>query len=308
VPDYALVSIDRGCINRGNLIIQRATQHVLALSDSTFEINAYSRIGAKTLKKLNVSKALILPGATLLEPGDHLAMKDLSAVKIPILAVGVCLRSELDLVDLSVAQNIKLPIGSRDPFTHRALRAHGLESHLVGCQTLFLGRASGWLERDGPILFCPGLGDGRVQNECLRACAVVGPTIVLSHAPDVECFEFDNSNPKVVPLAGAEQAISLISSASVVVTCRIHALLLCLAFGTPAVFLGGWYDSRYSLLELLGVSVEPPIPRRIQRILERVRSGKCPPEYCFQVADNLRASMREFLDRVAQPLGLHPNV
>lgn len=308
MADYSLVSIDQGCINRGNLIIQRATEHVLGLSDSTFEINAYSRIGAKNLKQLNISKALILPGATLLQPGDHLAMNDISAVKIPILAVGVCLRSVLDLADLSVARSIKLPIGSRDPFTHRALRAHGLESHLVGCQTLFLGRASGWLEREGPILFCPGLGNQQVQNECLLACTVVGPTIVLSHAPDVERFMFDTSNPKVLPLAGAAQAISLISSASVVVTGRIHALLLCLAFGTPAVFLGGWYDSRYSLLELLGVSVEPPIPKRIQRILERVRGGQGPPEYCFQVADNLRASMREFLDRVARPLGLHPIV
>jgi hypothetical protein len=304
---YALMSIvGSHCINRGNLIIQTATRQLLGLDESTFEVDAYSRIGTRDLQRINSSAALILPGATLLQPGDHSAVESLGMVKVPILALGVSLRSELDLADLSVAHSIKHPIGSRDPFTHRALKASGFESHLVGCQTLYLGKASRWQERSGPIVFCPGLGDIHLQQDCIRACAAVNRVIVLCHAPEAQPFDSNDEDISVVPLRTATQAISLLSSASVVITGRIHALLVCLAFGTPAVFLGGWYDSRYSLLDLLGVSIEPPVPQRVRRIVDQVLRGKHPSEYCFQAADSLRASMWEFLLRVAQPMGLYP--
>jgi hypothetical protein len=292
------------CINRGNIVIEAATQQILGLEASTLNVNAHSRISSHNLKRINRSQALILPGATLLQPGDHAAAADLPAVKVPIVALGVALRSRLDLINLKVARQIKLPIGSRDPFTHQALCSHGLRSHLVGCQTLLLGQASRWQERKGPILFCPGLGSIQPQEDCIQACADIGKTIVLCHAPAIQTYNSRHPNVDVVPLEGLDQFLCLIESASVVVTGRIHGLLMSLVKGTPAVFLGGWYDSRYSLLDFLGVAVEPPVPQRIRRMVESVRNGKLPDDRCLQSAEWLRTSMRAFLALVAQPLGL----
>jgi hypothetical protein len=307
VPYYSLLSIVPKCINRGNIVIEAATRQVLGLGASTLSVNAHSRISSENLKLINRSKALILPGATLLQPGDHPAVDDLPAVKVPILALGVALRSPLDVIDLKVARHIKLPIGSRDPFTHQALHSRGLKSHLVGCQTLLLGQASRWQERKGPVLFCPGLGSIQPQEDCIRSCVDIDKTIVLCHAPAVQMYNSRHPDVDVVPLEGLDQVLSLIESASVVVTGRIHGFLLSLVKGTPAIFLGGWYDSRYSLLDFLAVPIEPPVPRRISRIVERVRNGKLPDDRCFQSAKKLRISMRAFLRLVAQSLGLRAN-
>jgi hypothetical protein len=307
-PYYSLLSILPNCVNRGNIVIEAATRHILGLEASTLNVNAHSRISSYNLKQINRSKALILPGATLLQPGDHTAVNDLPAVKSPIVALGVALRSRLDLINLKVARCIKLPIGSRDPFTHQALQSHGIESYLVGCQTLLLGRASRWQERKGPILFCPGLGSIQPQEDCIRACANIDRTIVLCHAPAMQMFNSSHPNIDVVALEGLDQALSLIESASMVVTSRIHGFLMSVVKGTPAIFLGGWYDSRYSLLDFLCVPVEPPVPTRIRRMVESVLNGKLPDDRCFPLAERLRTSMCVFLGAIAQPLGLRPNL
>jgi hypothetical protein len=300
----ALLSITRDCINRGNLIIEHATRHVLGLGPDTLLVDAHRRIPSGALAAINAGGVLVLPGATLLQAEDHAAAADLAGVTCPMLPLGVAMRSVLDVPDLTIARLLKLPIGSRDPFTHGALLAKGLPSRLVGCQTLLLGRASSWREQDGPIVVCLGLGDQVPLEACARACAEVGPTVVLAHAPGMQRERFDTPGIEGCDLESAEQGFALFRRASVVVTGRIHALLACIMLGTPAIFLGGWFDSRYSLIEHLGVPIEPPVPLRIRRLVERARGGRPPPSHCLEVADTLRRSMQAYLDEVARPLGL----
>jgi len=302
---FAYLSVTRNCVNRGNLLIDAASRSILGLArENTVQVDAHLPMSDAALDRINDCAALVLPGATLLQPQDHPAVAAIGRVRCPILAPGVALRSVLDLPDLTVARQVGLPIGGRDPFTHRSLRRAGLRSHLVGCQTLFLGSADVWAQRSGPIVITLGLGDQSRLAACAIAVADLGETVVLAQAPGRQPERFTHPNITVEQMTGAGQALRRIAGASAVVTGRLHVLLTCIATGTPAVFLGGWYDSRYSLLEHLRIPVEPPVPRRIRRLAAQMLDGRPPSDRCFTVAQDLRSAMRRYLERVAAPLGL----
>ena len=158
-----------------------------------------------------------------------------------------------------------------------------------------------------PVVVSPGLGPQEPIRDCVRACAAVAPTVLLLHAPDRQGaaeLGLDDGTVEVRGLDSAEQAFALIAGASVVVTGRIHALLSAIIHGTPAIFLGPWYDSRYSLVEDLGVPIEPPVARRIARLVEAVHTGELPPSTVFGRAARLRANLVRWLHEVAAPLGV----
>lgn len=298
----ALLSIASGCRNRGNLIIEYATRQVLDSAEVDVEVSAHRTMTATSIAAVNACSALILPGATLLQPEDHPAARQLVDITCPILPIGVALRSRRGIADVSVARHFTIPVGSRDPFTHQSLRRSGVASHLVGCQTLLLGRANNWQRREGPIVASLGLGLQSKLRECVTACAEVDETIVLNHAPGAQPHPFSGPRLQVVDMESAASAFELYRKASVVVTGRIHALLTCVMLGTPVVFFGGWFDSRYSLVQYLGVPIEPAVPSRIRRLVERVRSGEPGSDVVLERADGLRDSMQHYVDDVAKPV------
>jgi Polysaccharide pyruvyl transferase len=303
--DYAYLSIAVRCVNRGNLLIDEATRRILHLDpDRTVEFDAHSPLSGDDIDRIDACRALVLPGATLLQPEDHPSVGALGQIRSPVVALGVALRSILDVPDVTVARQLGLPVGSRDPFTHRSLRRAGIRSRLVGCQTLFFGRAQQWLRQDGPIVITLGLGDQRPLERCALACAELGPTVVLAQAPGWQREAFDHPNVTVEAITGTDQTLALLGGAAVVVTGRLHILLAAVALGVPMIFMGGWYDSRYSLIEHLRVPVEPPVPLRIRNLAGRVLDGTMPRSRCLDVAENLRQAMRQYLNQVAEPLGL----
>jgi hypothetical protein len=302
---YAYLSNTVRCINRGNLLIDEATRRILHLDpDRTVEFDAHSPLSRDQIDRINSCQALVLPGATLLQPEDHPSVSALAQISCPVLAVGVALRSVLDLPDVTVARQIRRPVGSRDPFTHNSLRRAGIRSRLVGCQTLFFGRAQQWRRQDGPIVVTLGLGDQGPLERCALACAELGPTVVLAQAPGWQREAFDHPNMTVEAITSTDQTLALLGAAAVVVTGRLHVLLAAVALGVPVIFMGGWYDSRYSLVEHLGMPVEPPVPLRIRNLAGRVLDGTMPRSRCLEVAERLRGAMRRYLSDVAEPLGL----
>lgn len=302
-PEIGLFSITPNCVNRGNLIIEHAARTILDC-ESFVEIDAHQPISDDDANALNACRAAVFPGATLLQPDDHPSMQQLERVHVPIVALGSALRSLSGVPDLTVARRLGTIIGSRDPFTHQALTDAGIESRLVGCPVLLLGRADRWEPRDGPIVYSLGLGDQRPLAECAIACSEVAPTILLLHAPERQRLE-NAEQLTSIELESAEQAFDIIRNASVVITSRMHAYLTAMLFGVPAIFVGGWYDSRYSMLEYLGVPIEPPMPNRILRLAAAAADGsKLPPEFCFERADRLRRAQVAWMEEVGAPLGL----
>lgn len=301
-PEFGLFSITPNCVNRGNLIIEYATRKILAL-DGFVEVDAHQPLTALAAEALNACRAVVLPGATLLQPEDHPVMQRLDWLRVPLLALGSALRSITGIPDVDVARRLGTVAGSRDPFTHQALTDAGIESRMIGCPVLLLGRAERWEPRDGPIVYSLGLGDQRALEACALACGDVAPTVLLLHAPARQ--RLDAPRLASVELESAEQAFALIRGASVVVTSRMHAYLAAMLFGVPAIFLGGWYDSRYSLLEYLGVPIEPPAPERVRRLAAACRDGsRLPPAFCFERADHLRREQVAWIEEVGAPHGL----
>jgi hypothetical protein len=313
-----LLSITRNCVNRGNLIIEHATRRAVGVDEFSMELDAHAAIDDDQLERTRDLDLMVLPGATLLEPEDHAAAPGLARLRCSTLALGVALRSRDLGARLDVARWIHgdgagspggrspLPIGARDPFTHEALRAAGIESDLVGCQTFLLGVAERWTHRQGPIVFAPGLGYQPPMAACALACAQMGPTTLLLHAPERQPAMVAHTNLTVRPLESALGAFETIRSASVVVTGRIHACLVCLVLGVPFIFLGPWYDSRYSLLDHLEIPLEPPVPQRIERLVRRMQDGAAPADVCLERVARLRERMTAFLGRAGAPFGIAP--
>ena len=307
---YAYLSVTARCINRGNLLIDEATRRILHLDPaSTVDFDAHSPLSGDDIDRINACPALVLPGATLLQPEDHPAVGALGQVRCPVLALGVALRSILDAPDVAVARHVGLPVGSRDPFTHRSLRRAGIRSRLVGCQTLFFGQAQQWRRQDGPIVVTLGLGEQRPLERCALACAELGPTIVLAQAPGWQREVFDHPNVTVQAITGADQTLALLGGAAVVVTGRLHMLLAAVALGVP-VHLHGRVALRLAVLpdrnntsEARSAAGAFSHPHPAGRVLDgTMRRSRCPGG--GRAAPSGHAAVPE--PSTAQPLGLGP--
>lgn len=119
-----------------------------------------------------------------------------------------------------------LPIGARDPETHKHLIGRRVRSEFLGCVTLTLPRYDG-----------PRSGELSVDAD--------GPGEKLSHFI-----------PKALPFAEewdlALACLDRYRKASVVHTTRIHVALPCAALGTPVRYLGP-KDGRTSVLDAVGI-------------------------------------------------------
>jgi len=293
----AWLSLSRESENKGNLIIEYALRRMLKVKRPTVEVSAFSELTEEDIFRINSCQLMVLPGATLLDPAENVATKKLDRITCYKLAIGVAFCTGDGNVDLSVARSINLPIGSRDPYTHKRLRAAGLKSCFVGCPTLFVGRATKWRQQEGPIIISLGLGPQRCLQECVAACAAFDRVILLEHVPRLQPRFLLPENIQRIEIEDAQQAIELYSSAAAVLTGRIHGYLTCISLGVPVTFFGTWYDSRFSLLEYLGAQIHKPDPHRITYVVDTMLRGTKLPIHCLERAETLRIAMVKYLSR-----------
>lgn len=128
------------------------------------------------------------------------------------------------------------PVGCRDRYTYEELRGLGLRAELVHCATLTLPRYGG--PRSGICVVDFPLGEDDAR--CL-ADRLGEPVRRLSHrllGPAAHRgFAYEWSR-------GLE-LLETYRRAALVITGRLHALLPCLAFGTPVIFQGDAWDGPY---------------------------------------------------------------
>lgn len=157
------------------------------------------------------------------------------------------------------------PIGCRDDATVSLLRAHGIEAYFSGCLTLTLRSTS---ELDGPrqgvFLVDPFLNDPLRKS---LGGAIRGLTRAASSGRLVAAVRASMSLPDGLPSALWRRAESLshqvprrhlseeekfdlaaarldvYAKAESVMTSRLHCALPCLAFGTPVIFINGYYEA-----------------------------------------------------------------
>lgn len=294
----AWLSIDRGCANRGNLLIEHAVRGILGLERVAYEVSAFERLPDDALRVVDACDRLVLPGATLLDAAEHPAMLDLARLSCPKVGIGVAFCDYAEGSKLDVARNLTPPVGSRDSYTHERLLESGIESRRVGCGTLLLGNAAGWrTDRHGPIVVSLGRGLQEPLQRCVLECAALGPpVVVLEHVPALQPrFELPAGATRV-EMCDALQALEVYAGASVVLTGRIHGLLACIARGIPVVFFGDYRDSRYSLLQDLGVEPLPSDPAVVSATVARMLDGASPPMEVLRRAGELRRLLLDFLE------------
>ncbi len=133
------------------------------------------------------------------------------------------------------------PIGCRDHATLAAFKEAGLDAYYSGCLTLTLPAVENPKRED--VVFCDPFGadvkyrfhrqgDAYYDNLIKK----IIPEDVAATAKHVT-HEISGDMPAEERYAGAEKFLDLYANAKLVVTCRIHCALPCLAFGTPVLFI-----------------------------------------------------------------------
>lgn len=133
------------------------------------------------------------------------------------------------------------PIGCRDHATLAAFQQAGIDSFYSGCLTLTLPGVDNPLREE--VIFCDPFGadvkyrfhrSGDAYYDDLIARLV--PANVAATAAHVT-HEIERDMPAQDRYDGAEKLLNRYANAKLVVTCRIHCALPCLAFGTPVLFI-----------------------------------------------------------------------
>jgi hypothetical protein len=148
-----------------------------------------------------------------------------TARKSNVLFSGICLTDALE-AHLNWVRGSTFPVGSRDPETHKMVTTMGMKSELIGCATLTLPRYDG-----------PRSGVYAID------CGEEG--LPITHAIH-NGMSVDQQWGKAIRCMNAYRTAERIH------TSRIHALLPCLAFGTPVRYVGP-VDKRTSILKEIGV-------------------------------------------------------
>lgn len=289
------ISLRHKTKNLGNSFIDDATWALLDRPDR-ISASAFEPMIEREIVALSASNTVVLPGATLLDVGEHPIALGLERISAPKLALGVAFCATDARTNLAVAEAIGQPIGSRDPFTHERLLHAGLDSELVGCTTLTIGEAERWRDPTGYVVCSLGVGPQADLARCVKAIAHRHPVIIAEHAPSLQArFALDADVRWEAP-DSLESIKALYAAAAAVVTGRIHGALPAIALGVRTLFFSDWRDSRYSLLDAMGVSVHPGQPDTLIGALDALLDAR-PSLEPLEKAAEFRQRMTRFVDR-----------
>lgn len=259
---FGCLSISSGALNKGNIIIEEATWRLLGRRPDV-SISSFGNFTDRDVECLMKCDQVVLPGATMLDAKEHSFAPLLTRLSCDLLPIGVALsdQSKRDL-DLTIARSISGLVGSRDPYTHKSLLEADLPSRFVGCSTLFLGSAKDWSTTGDRVVCSLGLDRQSAFRKCVDRLSQSRELDIIQHVPELEDKFVTNDNVTWHALESLDQLERIYSSASVVVTGRLHGALPALAMGIPIVFVTDHWDSRFTLLEWLGIerwSMEPEL-------------------------------------------------
>lgn len=289
------LSLRIGSVNHGNFIIDEASWAMLGQPERR-EYSSFMPLGEEEIKEIDKTPVLVLPGATLLDASEHPISASLDKIRCPKLAIAVALcTTSRHQIDLSIAAAISCPIGSRDPFTHEVLKDAGIDSRLVGCSTLMIGDAKRWEHRQGPVVFSLGRGDQAPLQQCVMDAARHYDVEVVQHVPTLQPRFQCSSGVRWMDLCDLTGLKKIYSRASLVVTGRIHGALPAVALGVPVIFFSSYRDSRFSIVEHLGIECVAPEPELVSRRITDVLTSGVMSTEPLEKASILRNNMRKFL-------------
>jgi hypothetical protein len=142
------------------------------------------------------------------------------------------------------------PIGCRDQFTAKILRENGLDTYYSKCLTLTFPRRT--VEPENGRIYIVNADDAPVPRYLAENA------IRLSH--DVPYSLRDDEKRRL-----AKERLDLYrTTASMVITTKLHCALPCLAMGIPVIFFGDPEEYRITIIKDLGVPIHE-IPGKTAR-------------------------------------------
>jgi hypothetical protein len=217
----------------------------------------FSALSAESVEQLNSCDYVLLPGATILAdaPGQGEAMSDLGRITVPVFCVAAGGWEPMPYNEKAL-RLITPPLGVRDLKTLAVCERLGIPAMMVGCPTAYLpkreapeiGSVVGFARRhwawQGEMLkqYC----DATTLAAC-QECVPISYEDEIISVLGVKKFRYDD--PSAV--------IQTYASATRVVTGRLHGVLPAMSQKKPVAFFGDLADSRFTLLQHLGVPVHP---------------------------------------------------
>lgn len=304
---YAWTSITKSCTNAGNFLIEYNLKKILeekGIREPAVVLDAFDNT-RNDLDKLKGVDFIFVPGCTTLSTHHYPALKKIiedDGLSLPIYNIGAAFFGQPHEDSIALLKRYFSPIGTRDPLSDEYLKKHDIETMLIGCPTLFSGKAESLAINDSnKVLFVFGLNHFDEQIELVKKIIAAGyrVTTIAQEKHQVEIaakagIEILDYSP--------EALISAINESRIVVTGRLHAALPAIACGIPVYFINTLKDSRFSLLEYLGLKLNS-IDSALNEIVDIVNN----PESSASTIDytkviSLRKSFLQYIDIVLKDI------
>jgi hypothetical protein len=259
-------------MNLGNEMICKATKRIirrLSFEKQTEEFT-YLRIPREEeIDRINECSKAIFVGTNIFQPeavGWRWRTEDLRKIKIPYSLFGVGYSGPLGRMPVSICQETRKllkwsrkaqAIGVRDPRTLQWLRLFGVNSELVGCPVLAypdeVTKIS--LGENDPVLAIREVLLHHPREESQSAQHRLIDWFFTEHATG-SCIAQERADLTALQnrptITDYDEITAALARARFVVSTRLHAGMLALAFGRPVVFLA--HDSRVeSFCEMIGL-------------------------------------------------------
>ena len=152
------------------------------------------------------------------------------------------------------------PVGCRDYYTMKLLKAYGIEAYYSGCLTLTIENKFKHLPRTNKIYMVDVLykfgsrrrrWKDRIRKKWLLK-RIIPPEILEKaiYMRQVVSKRTTEDEKFII----AEQALEKYATAKLVITSRIHCALPCIALGTPVIFIDGGLGHPMDQTRLDGIS------------------------------------------------------
>lgn len=290
-------------------ILQRVSTHYMQVEEFTY----LRRPSLKELQSINSCDTAIFVGTNIFQPhvvGWEWQTEDLERIQVPYSLYGVGYSGPLQADPPEICEATKElvnwsrsaeAIGVRDPYTVRWLKGQGVPSELIGCPGLGYAETFADIACGGGrpvlairqiLLHSPGDEAAAAQRVMIEWFFKEYPegVCVVQEPADLQLLA---GRPVITEL---DQIIQALSRARFVLTTRLHAGMIALSLGRPAVFLA--HDTRVaSFCEMVGLPLRTLSFEGLKQAIDSIRAIEQGDLTEFSSATELIPIFRERLER-----------
>jgi len=253
---YGILTIDYKNVNLGNRLIEYALRTLLNLPAPSVSVSMFSYPSEDQIAALNKCDFVLLPGSTILAKGSGQgeATACLSRIHVPKFCVGASYWSPNFPLNEGILKHITPPIGVRDPDTFNACSCVGADAMLVGCPTAYVPKIEIGTKPPYSII---GFARTNIDTQVNLLSKVPGMCFASIQEQNFELPIAKRLTPHVIQYDNSAAVYQCYAGAAAVYTGRLHSILPALSQHKPVFFFGDIADSRFSLLKMYGVTVNP---------------------------------------------------